>query len=52
MNEYRLMCVGHCESISADTIAAAIEAAKEYAKRYNIHSFVLIDYNANVVYYQ
>lgn len=52
MNEYRLMCVGHCESISADTTAAAIAAAKKYADKYNIHSFVLLDRNADVVYYQ
>ena len=52
MTEYRLMCVGHCESISAETIAEAIEKSKAYADRYNIHSFVLIDRNADVIYYQ
>lgn len=52
MNEYRFMCVGHCESISAETTAVAIEAAKAYADRYNIHTFVLVDRNADVVYYQ
>ena len=52
MNEYRLMCVGHCESISAETTAEAIEKAKAYADRYNIYSFVLIDRNADVIYYQ
>lgn len=52
MNEYRFMCVGHCESISAETTEAAIEKAKAYADRYNINSFVLIDCNSDVVYYQ
>ena len=44
------MTYGHNEPIHADNKAAAIKAAKEYAERYNIHGYIVMNMNADIIY--
>lgn len=50
MPEYILMTYGHNEPIHADNKAAAIKAAQEYAKRYNIHGYIVMNSRADIIY--
>lgn len=50
MPNYILMTYGHNEPIMADNKAAAIKAAKEYAKKYNIHGYILMNSRADIIY--
>ena len=50
MPDYILMTYGHNEPIHADNKAAAIKAAKEYAEKYNIHGYIVMNRNADIIY--
>ena len=50
MPNYILMTYGHNEPITADNKAAAIKAAQEYAKKYNIHGYIVMNSRADIIY--
>lgn len=50
MPEYILLTYGHNEPITAKDKAAAIKAAKEYAEKYNIHGYILMNSRADIIY--
>ena len=50
MPEYILMTYGHNEHITAKDKAAAIKAAQEYAERYNIHGYIVMNSRADIIF--
>lgn len=50
MPNYILITCGHNEPIQAETKAEAIKAGKEYAERYNIHSYVIMNSSADIIF--
>ena len=50
MPNYVIITCGHNEPIQAECEAEAIRAAAEYAERYNIHSYVIMNSSADIIY--